>query len=175
MATKHVDADLVVHYGDACMSCVKDVPIFYAFENARLDIDSCVDSIRERFGGTTHPIYLSYDLSFTHCIDALVSALREYCPTVVKGEVKRSQNLSSSTEFDSHYIKMGYHYLDIDHIDPEGVLLFVARDGVDVTNYYSNGNLYSVLIDSTFMQATVFSDCQLHTVVSLTWHCSCSP
>ena len=158
-------ADMVVHFGDACMSLVQDIPVYYAFENELLDIDFCTDIIRERFGGMTSPIYLGYDLSFARNIDALVDSLLPYCPTLIKGEVMRSQNLSNSIRFDSHYIKMGYHYFKIDEIDPSGVVLFIARDGTVISNYHENGNLYSMMIDSTYTKATVLCDSQLQNAV----------
>ena len=165
VALEHVNADMVVHFGDACMSLVQDIPVYYAFENELLDIDFCTDIIRERFGGMTSPIYLGYDLSFARNIDALVDSLLPYCPTLIKGEVMRSQNLSNSVRFDSHYIKMGYHYFKIDEIDPSGVVLFIARDGTVISNYHENGNLYSMMIDSTYTKATVLCDSQLQNAV----------
>ena len=165
MALEHVNADMVVHFGDACMSLVQDIPVYYAFENELLDVDYCTEIIRERFGGITSPIYLGYDLSFARSIDALVDSLRPYCPTLIKGEVMRSQNLSNSVRFDSHYIKMGYHYFKIDEIDPNGMVLFIARDGAMISNYHENGNLYSMMIDSTYTKATVLCDSQLQNAV----------
>ena len=147
------------------MSIVQDIPVCYAFENEPLDIDYSTDIIRERFGGSTKPIYLGYDLSFARSIDALVDSLRPYCPTLIKGEVMRSQNLSNSVRFDSHYIKMGYHYFKIDEISPDGIVLFIARDGSVISDYHENGNLYSMMIDSTYTKATVLCDSQLQTAV----------
>lgn len=48
---EHAHADLVIHYGDACMSQVNDIPVYYVFGRSPLDIDCCVDAIRERYGG----------------------------------------------------------------------------------------------------------------------------
>ena len=48
---EHAHADLVIHYGDACMSQVNDIPVYYVFVRSPLDITCCVDAIRERYGG----------------------------------------------------------------------------------------------------------------------------
>ena len=114
---------------------------------------------------TARTIYLAYDLSFSYCIDTIYAAMKEYCPTVVKGEIIRSQNLSDSEHFGENYIKLGYHYFSLPERDPNATLLFLAKDNVDVTNYYVNGTLFSVLLDSGLSQAYVFSDFQLRTVV----------
>lgn len=52
VAVEHIKADLVIHYGDACMSKVEDIPVYYAFEHTPIDIDSFICSFRERFGGS---------------------------------------------------------------------------------------------------------------------------
>ena len=48
MALEHVNADMVVHFGDTCMSIVQDIPVYYAFENEPLDINYSTDLIREQ-------------------------------------------------------------------------------------------------------------------------------
>ena len=53
VALEHVNADLVVHYGDACMSHIRGIPVYYVFERSTIDIDSCVEAVREKFGGST--------------------------------------------------------------------------------------------------------------------------
>ena len=45
MALEHVNADMVVHFGDACMSLVQDIPVYYAFENELLDVNYFTDNI----------------------------------------------------------------------------------------------------------------------------------
>lgn len=165
----------MVHYGDACMSQVKDIPVYYSFGYSVLDIDCLMDSLRERFGGTQRlvligcyfprTIYLGYDLSFSHCIDKVYEELKQHFANVLKGEVVHSQNLSYSEHFDSEYIRFGYHYFKTATRDPNGILVFLCKDNTDVSNYFVNGNLYSVLLDSGLSQALAFTDSQLMAVV----------
>ena len=110
-------------------------------------------------------VYLSYDLSFYHCIDKLYSELKPIIPNVMKGEIIRSQNLSDSEQFGSDYIKLGYHYFPVPERDPNAILLFIAKDNADINNYYVNGNLFSVLLDSGLPQALVYTDYQICKVV----------
>ena len=53
VALEHVNADLVVHYGDACMSRIRGIPVYYVFERSTIDIESCVEAVREKIGGST--------------------------------------------------------------------------------------------------------------------------
>lgn len=113
------------------------------------------------------PIYLGYDLSFYHCISELYEALREYCPSLLLGEIKRSQNLSDSVKFETGYSKLGYHYFSTTSIDRDGILLFIGKDGIQCSNYYDNGNVYSMLVDSGISQSFVYADYQLQSIVVL--------
>ena len=110
-------------------------------------------------------IYLGYDLSFSHCIDKVYEELKQHFANVLKGEVVHSQNLSYSEHFDSEYIRFGYHYFKTATRDPNGILVFLCKDNTDVSNYFVNGNLYSVLLDSGLSQALAFTDSQLMAVV----------
>ncbi|KAH7914892.1 putative diphthamide synthesis protein-domain-containing protein [Hygrophoropsis aurantiaca] len=50
VAAQHVDADLVVHYGHACMSQTSRLPVVYVFGRKPIDVDACV----EKFAGVIH-------------------------------------------------------------------------------------------------------------------------
>ena len=110
-------------------------------------------------------IYLGYDLSFTHCIDKVYQELNTHFSHILKGEVIHSQNLSYSESFGTDYIRFGYHYFNATTRDPNGILVFLCKDEANVTDYYANGNLYSVLLDSGLSQACVYTDSHLVTVV----------
>lgn len=58
------------------MSRVEDIPVFYAFEHSAIDIDSCVQIIRERFGGTKK--YWSFDSFY---IDPFIWVM--ICPSII--------------------------------------------------------------------------------------------
>lgn len=117
-------------------------------------------------------MYLAYDLAYTHCIQQIAEAIRSVCSQVVCGVVKHNQNLGDSERFDEGYTRAGYLYFPVDSFDSEGILLFIAKDGITVTNYTENGNLYSILIDTGLPQASVYSDYELKTVVGVVNDCS---
>lgn len=60
---------------------------------------------------------------------------------------------------------MGYHYFPTSTIDSDGIVVFLGKDGMNFTNYYDNGNVYSILLDSGISQAFVYSDYQFQTIV----------
>ena len=83
VAAQHVDADVIVHYGHACMSLwvsshssilwlifssTSRLPVIYVFGQNTIDIDLCVQKLVEAFDadnpGTA--ILLKHDVTFTH-------------------------------------------------------------------------------------------------------------
>lgn len=159
------------------MSVVKDIPVYYAFERCPLDIDCLVEAVRSRYGGsakwflllciTRRTLYLAYDLAFAHCSDKMEEAIRAVCPHVVCGKVKHSQNLKEDEAFADNYIKVGTMYFPGKELSTEGILLFVGKDGIVTSNVSENGNLYSILLDSGYSQAAVYSDYEIKMVVGV--------
>lgn len=45
VAAKHVDAELVVHFGDACLSPTQSLPVLYVFERAPLDVERLLERV----------------------------------------------------------------------------------------------------------------------------------
>lgn len=45
VAAQHVDADLIVHYGHACLSQPSRLPVVYVFGKKPIDVDDCVDQL----------------------------------------------------------------------------------------------------------------------------------
>ena len=115
-------------------------------------------------------IYLAYDLSFDYCINEIYTKLKEIYSNILLGEVKHSQNLSTSQQFSEGYCKLGYHYYKTDCIHADGILLFIGKDGMNVSDYSENGNVYSILANSGYSQAFVYSDYQIQTIVFIVIH-----
>ncbi|KAG1824103.1 putative diphthamide synthesis protein-domain-containing protein [Suillus variegatus] len=47
VAAQHVDADLIVHYGHACLSQPSRLPVVYVFGKKPIDVDDCIDQLRQ--------------------------------------------------------------------------------------------------------------------------------
>lgn len=75
IAAEHVDADVVVHYGRACLSPTARLPVIYVFTVQPLAIDSVIDAFQQVFPDTHKQIVLMADLSYSHHLPSLVEAL----------------------------------------------------------------------------------------------------
>ncbi|KAJ8509157.1 hypothetical protein ONZ45_g8661 [Pleurotus djamor] len=80
VAAQHVDADLIVHYGHACMSHPCRLPVLFVFGQEELDVVDCVQRLLDATNALPTDygvITLSHDVAYTHRGDELSSALRE--------------------------------------------------------------------------------------------------
>ncbi|KAL5501871.1 DPH2 [Sanghuangporus vaninii] len=84
VAASHVDADVLVHYGHACLSQTSRLPVIYVFGRKRLNVEECVDKISAYLEGTIttghaqdiNILHLRHDVGFAHLSDDLFRLLR---------------------------------------------------------------------------------------------------
>ena len=77
VAAEHVNADLVVHFGDACLNAIQKLPVVYSFGKPHLNIDSLVGKFKETFPDVNSKVCLMGSAPFTHHISTIVSKLKE--------------------------------------------------------------------------------------------------
>ena len=75
IAAQHVDADVVVHYGRACLSPTARLPVIYVFTIQPLAINSVVAAFQKIFLDVHEQVILMADLSFTSYLPHLTDAL----------------------------------------------------------------------------------------------------
>lgn len=68
VAAEHVGADCIVHYGSACLSPSKRLPLMYVFETRPVDLEKCTSAFRELYPDTQTHIILLYDVNYVHAI-----------------------------------------------------------------------------------------------------------
>ncbi|PWY99878.1 hypothetical protein BCV70DRAFT_227108 [Testicularia cyperi] len=83
VAARHVNADLVVHYGHACLSNTATLPVIYVFTKQPLDdvqraAEQLVQSAKEYFleNEAIKALVLTYDVSWDHAIQDVYEALQ---------------------------------------------------------------------------------------------------
>lgn len=75
IAAEHVDADVVVHYGRACLSPTARLPVIYVFTVQPLAIDSVVGAFQRIFQDVRERVVLMADVSYSHHLPSLFEAL----------------------------------------------------------------------------------------------------
>ncbi|KAI8912340.1 diphthamide biosynthesis protein 2 [Powellomyces hirtus] len=76
IAAEHAYAELVIHYGRACLSPTSRIPVFYVFPKAAMDVGHCVEAFKQVYArDLEQPILIMSDVVHQHSMDALVKAL----------------------------------------------------------------------------------------------------
>ncbi|SOV05221.1 related to DPH2 - diphtheria toxin resistance protein [Ustilago sp. UG-2017a] len=83
VAAKHVDADLVVHYGHACLSATARLPVIYVFTKQPLeDVKGAARSLAEQAkqqverNENIKALVLTYDVSWDHLVEEVYQATK---------------------------------------------------------------------------------------------------
>ncbi|XP_051266486.1 2-(3-amino-3-carboxypropyl)histidine synthase subunit 2 [Dicentrarchus labrax] len=87
VAAEHVGADCIVHYGSACLSPSKRLPLMYVFERRPVDLEKCASAFRELYPDTQSHIILLYDVSYVHAMNDLLTLLSPEYPNLVISEL----------------------------------------------------------------------------------------
>ncbi|XP_070842020.1 2-(3-amino-3-carboxypropyl)histidine synthase subunit 2 [Chaetodon trifascialis] len=87
VAAEHVGADCIVHYGSACLSPSRRLPLMYVFERRPVDLEKCTSSFRELYPDTQSHIILLYDVNYVHAINDLHTLLSSEYPNLVTSEL----------------------------------------------------------------------------------------
>lgn len=71
VAAEHIRADCIVHYGRACLSPSKRLPLLYVFERKPVDVKKCALAFRELYTDTQSHTIILYDVSYAHAISKI--------------------------------------------------------------------------------------------------------
>ncbi|KAJ8091767.1 Diphthamide biosynthesis protein 2 [Marasmius tenuissimus] len=102
VAAQHVNADLLIHYGHACLSQPSRLPVVYVFGKSPIDVDDCVSKLSAHATETeTETILLRHEVGYTHLAESIVDKLRASHPQLSIRYTKLPTKLfpSSSSSF----------------------------------------------------------------------------
>ncbi|KAK2741242.1 Diphthamide biosynthesis protein 2 [Myotisia sp. PD_48] len=75
VAAEHVNADVVVHYGKACLSPTARLPVIYIFTHRPLDHEAVIQAFEESYPNKEERVVLVTDVIYADHIEAIRSAL----------------------------------------------------------------------------------------------------
>lgn len=87
VAAEHVGADCIVHYGSACLSPSRRLPLLYIFEQRAVDVEKCASSFRELYPDRHSHIIILCDVNYAHAINGLLALLSPEYPNLVASEI----------------------------------------------------------------------------------------
>ncbi|KAJ1295318.1 hypothetical protein BS78_01G215100 [Paspalum vaginatum] len=108
VGASHIDAQCVVHYGHACMSPTSNLPAYFVFGKAPLDINACANSLFECSRKSNKHILVLYGLEYAYALDDLRQTFEESCksslcnPEVQYADILCSVMSPSSSATEEH-------------------------------------------------------------------------
>ncbi|KAI4285547.1 MAG: hypothetical protein L6R38_000568 [Xanthoria sp. 2 TBL-2021] len=76
IAAEHVDADVVVHYGRACLSPTARLPVIHVFTRQSLAVDRVIESFKSTYPDRNQAIILMADVTFASHLPHIDTALK---------------------------------------------------------------------------------------------------
>ncbi|KAK2858629.1 hypothetical protein Q5P01_003249 [Channa striata] len=156
VAAEHVRADCIVHYGSACLSPSKRLPLMYVFEKRPVDVEKCAVAFRELYPDTQSHTIILYDVNYAHAINDLMTVLTPEYPNLViselvvegeqcysHGRITKQHNETSLSEQENHsvicqfgrqiFIKSGSSITDYR-------VFYVGQEGATLRNFMMTWN-----------------------------------
>ncbi|SCV04790.1 LANO_0G12398g1_1 [Lachancea nothofagi CBS 11611] len=76
VASEHVNGDLVIHFGDACLNAIQKLPVLYCFGKPHLNLDDITARFQQSFGDTNEKVVLMANAPYTHHLATLYEKLK---------------------------------------------------------------------------------------------------
>ncbi|KAI9542857.1 Diphthamide biosynthesis protein 2 [Dissostichus eleginoides] len=156
VAAEHVGADCIVHYGSACLSPSKRLPLMYVFERRPVDLEKCTSAFRELYPDTHSHIIILYDVNYVHAIDDLMALLSPEYPNLVvselvvegeqcysHGRIKRLHDDTCLSEGDNNQLiyQFGRQFSLTSGLSiTDYSMFYVGQEGATLTNFMMTWN-----------------------------------
>ncbi|CUS20216.1 LAQU0S01e01618g1_1 [Lachancea quebecensis] len=76
VASEHVNGDLVIHFGDACLNAVQRLPALYCFGRPFIRLDEQVSKFQETYPRKDSKVVLMSNATYAYHLEALYDSLR---------------------------------------------------------------------------------------------------
>ncbi|CEP61636.1 2-(3-amino-3-carboxypropyl)histidine synthase LALA0_S03e07360g [Lachancea lanzarotensis] len=76
VASEHVNGDLVIHFGDACLNAVQKLPVLYCFGEPFFDVEDAVAQFQQRYTSHDEKVVLMANAPYTCHLKSLHDKLR---------------------------------------------------------------------------------------------------
>lgn len=68
VAAEHVGAEALVHYGPACLSPSRKLPVLHVFGRQQLDVMCCAETFQELYPDLQAHVVVLSDVVYSHAI-----------------------------------------------------------------------------------------------------------
>lgn len=132
VSAEHVQADGIIHFGHACLSPTKRLPVLYIFQSKPLDVNKFLEALKTFFKNRNEYLLTIFDVSYAHKIDDVYETLSQQFPNAVSAFP--NLNLKHIQEKDQSCLGCHFDLKEGTTLDQYSVL-FIGKDGRTYTNY----------------------------------------
>ncbi|XP_053106897.1 2-(3-amino-3-carboxypropyl)histidine synthase subunit 2 [Hemicordylus capensis] len=141
VAAEHVGAEAVVHYGPACLSPCRKLPVLHVFGRQPLDVMRCAEVFRELHPDFQAHVVVLSDVAYSHAIDNLATQLQSIYPNVVFSQLDNKEALDLAQPVSGLVQQFGRHFaVDKQHGLENYTMFYVGCEGRELTNFMLSWN-----------------------------------
>uniref|UniRef100_A0A8D0DYM6 2-(3-amino-3-carboxypropyl)histidine synthase subunit 2 n=1 Tax=Salvator merianae TaxID=96440 RepID=A0A8D0DYM6_SALMN len=141
VAAEHVSAEAIVHYGSACLSPCRKLPVLHVFGRKHLDVTRCAEVFRELHPDLQAHVVVLSELAYSHAIDDLAFCLHPHYPNVVFSQLD-SKELLNSVQPGFELVQQFGRCFSVDK--QQGLdsysMFYVGSEGQELTNFMLSWN-----------------------------------
>lgn len=145
VAAEHNNADCLIHYGRACLSTTRGLPVLYVFTKLPLDVSACSRSLAKLVNDPKTPIALLYDVRYQHGAQQVAAKLQDTFPHLILPELeiydkREGDNVDNSK--DANVIcKLGRVFkLESNYSLEDYSVFYIGGESPSLTNWMINLN-----------------------------------
>uniref|UniRef100_A0A0K8S2J4 2-(3-amino-3-carboxypropyl)histidine synthase subunit 2 n=1 Tax=Crotalus horridus TaxID=35024 RepID=A0A0K8S2J4_CROHD len=141
VAAEHVGAEAIVHYGPACLSPCRKLPVLHIFCQEQLDVMRCVEVFQELYPDLQAYVVVLSESAYFHAIDDLACKLQSIYPNVVFAQLDSKKNLDPSQPISGMIQQFGRCFIIDEHHGLENYSMFyIGSEGPELTNFMLSWN-----------------------------------
>ncbi|XP_062974739.1 2-(3-amino-3-carboxypropyl)histidine synthase subunit 2 isoform X2 [Elgaria multicarinata webbii] len=141
VAAEHVGAEAVVHYGPACLSPCRKLPVLHVFGREQLDVMRCAEVFQELYPDVQAHVVVLSEVAYSHAIDDLSSQLHPTYPNVVFSQLDSQEHFDSALSVSGLVQQFGRHFVVNEQQGLDTYMVFyVGCEGPELTNFMLSWN-----------------------------------
>ncbi|XP_054707960.1 2-(3-amino-3-carboxypropyl)histidine synthase subunit 2-like [Uloborus diversus] len=95
IAAEHVGCDAIIHFGHACLSPNKRLPVLYVFGKYNIDIPDVVHAFKTLLPDKDCLVAIVYDVMYSYAVGDITGSLKDY-KNLITSELEIPNNASTS-------------------------------------------------------------------------------
>lgn len=141
VAAEHVSAGAVVHYGPACLSPCRKLPVLHVFGRQPLDVGRCAEVFRELYPERQSRVVVLSDVVYAHAMGELEKQLCHEYPNIIFSEVVCGDAPSPTLPGEVRQFGRRFHMEAAEELQ-DCSMFYVGAEGLALTSFMLTWNRF---------------------------------